>query len=66
MYVGDEVCLKLKYLAQDMLPWFTEKFMYANPSKFNFMFFFYNKTTHLYDITISESVTLEYVKCAKI
>ena len=36
---AQEVCLKLRNLAQDMLPWFTENFMEANPSKFKFMFF---------------------------
>ena len=47
-----------------MLPWFTENVMEANPSKFKVMFF--SKTSHLYDIEISESVTLESAKGAKI
>ncbi len=47
-----------------MLPWFTEMFMEANPSKFKFVVF--SKTSHIYDIKISERVTLESVKCVKI
>ncbi len=47
-----------------MLPWFTENFMEANPSKYKFMVF--SKTSHLYDIKIGESVTLESAKCTKI
>ena len=47
-----------------MLPCFAENFMEANQSKFKCIVF--SKTSHLYDIKISESVTLESVKCAKI
>ncbi len=36
---AEEVCLTLKNLTQNMLPWVTEKFMEANPSKFRFTSF---------------------------
>ncbi len=49
---AQEVCLKLRNLAQDnyVTAWFTENFMEANPSKFKFMVF--SKTSHIYDIKI--------------
>ncbi len=37
---GEEVCLNTTNLTQDMLPWFTENWIEARPSKFKFMFFF--------------------------
>ncbi len=58
---AEEVCLKLKNVAPDMLPWFTKKFMEANQSKFKFIVV--NTTSHLYDIKMNECVTLKSVKC---
>ncbi len=54
---AQEVCLKLRDLAQDMLPWFTENFMQANPSTGKFKFMVFSKISQLYDFKRSESVT---------
>ncbi len=54
---AEDVCLKLSNLintGQGMLPWFTEKVIQANPTKFKFVVF--SKTTLLCDIKIIERV----------